>query len=125
MPRLTRRETLGQILSLQARVYELEVLASDWRAAADMAQRAVERRDRVAAAIDGLPAARPVPDLADLFEKSRVIAADVFDRPERKAVPLAGSFGGAVTALQDACLSDSNGTAVILTLDEWKAMHDR
>lgn len=64
-------------------------------------------------------------DAADLYAKNRVVSADVFDDLERRAISLSGRFGSTVTALQDTALSDSNGLAVLLTMDEFLALTPR
>lgn len=55
---------------------------------------------------------------------SRTVDADVFNDPLRSCIPMGGGFGSAVLALEDACLSDSEGLAVILTKDQHTAIVD-
>lgn len=62
------------------------------------------------------PGTQP-PQLDALYAKGRVIVDSVFGPPR---VP--GPFEAAITALEDTCLSDSAGVAVLLTLDEFNGL---
>lgn len=57
-----------------------------------------------------------------MSDKVKLVRAEVFDHEQRKAISLAGPFGSAVQDLEDACLSDSEGLAVIMTLDSYLAL---
>jgi hypothetical protein len=61
----------------------------------------------------GLPTEERATDLV------RVVDADVFDG---QPLPLGGAFNETIIALQNACLSDTNGKAAIITLDHYLRM---